>query len=161
MTKMRSLGALLTLLMVLSACAGPGAGSSVSGKPVTVTRLGPVAPGNAPGQSLYLVRYDIAPGTRLVLHHHEGTQIGLVASGELTYHVLTGDMPVYRNGPDGAPMLVSTLTAGSVARIAAVEWLVEEPEVHHWGANEGKVPLVIYTSSLIRQGAPLSTPDPP
>ena len=35
------------------------------------------------------------------------------------------------------------------------------PEDHHWGANEGTVPLVIYTSSLLREGAPLATPDPP
>ena len=45
--------------------------------------------------------------------------------------------------------------------MAAGEWLVEEPEDHHWGANEGTVPLVIYTASLLRQGAPLATPDPP
>ena len=29
------------------------------------------------------------------------------------------------------------------------------------GANESTVPLVIYTSSLLREGAPLATPDPP
>ena len=83
------------------------ASSLHTAKAVTISRFGPVAPGNAPGQSLYLVRYEIAPGTRLPPHHHEGTQIGLVAVGELTYHVLTGDVPVYRNGADGAPCSIA------------------------------------------------------
>ena len=84
-----------------------------------------------------------------------------MAAGELTYHVLTGEVPVYRAGADGKPVLDRTLTAGSVGTVHAGEWLVEEPEDHHWGANEGAVPLVIYTSSLLREGAPLATPDPP
>ena len=110
--------------------------------------------------SLYLVRYAIARGTRLPPHHHEGTQIGLVAAGALTYHVLVGEVPVYRTGADGKPVLARTLTPSSAATVTAGEWLVEEPDDHHWGANEGATPLVIYTSSLLRQGAPLATPDP-
>ena len=158
-----SVGRLLAISICLSSCAStaPVASSSTPAKAVTISRFGPVAPGNAPGQSLYLVRYEIAPGTRLPPHHHEGTQIGLVQSGELTYHVLTGHVPVYRNGVDGAAILDRTLTAGSVATVSAGEWLVEEPDDHHWGANEGMEPLVIYTSSLLREGAPLATPDPP
>jgi quercetin dioxygenase-like cupin family protein len=91
-----SVGQLLAISMCLSSCmnAESATSSAAPAKPVTVTTFGPVAPGNAPGQSLYLVRYEIAPGTRLPAHHHEGTQIGLVQSGELSYHVLTGDVRV-------------------------------------------------------------------
>ena len=149
--------------VMLGSCAGMEAktGSKTASQPVTVTIMGPTAPANAPGQSLFLVRYEIAPGTRLRPHHHEGTQIGLVAAGELTYHVLTGDVPVYRSGADGKPVLDRTLTAGNVGTVQAGEWLVEKSQDHHWGANQGTVPLVIYTSSLLREGAPLATPDPP
>ena len=70
-------------------------------------------------------------------------------------------MPVYRTGADGKRVLDRTLTPGTVATVAAGEWVVEEPDDHHWGANEGTVTLVIYTSSLLREGAPLATPDPP
>src|SRR5262245_41134678 len=66
---------------------------------VTVTPFGPVAPGNAPGEALYLVRYTIPPGIELPLHHHEGTQIGLVVAGELTYRVVSGEVPVFRTEP--------------------------------------------------------------
>ena len=52
-----------------------------------------------------LVLYEIPAHTPLKPHHHEGTQIGLVESGTLTYHVLTGDVPVYGPGPDGKATL--------------------------------------------------------
>jgi quercetin dioxygenase-like cupin family protein len=135
-------------------------GAEATRPTVTVLKAGPAAPLAAPGRSLWLARYEIPPRTRLHRHHHEGTQIGLVEAGVLTYHVLTGDVPVYRAGPDGRPMLDRTLRAGTVAEVVAGEWLVEGPEDHHWGANDGAVPLVIHTSSLLREGAPLATLDP-
>jgi quercetin dioxygenase-like cupin family protein len=126
---------------------------------VTVTPLGPVQPGNAPGQALYLLRYTIAPGTKLPLHHHEGTQIGLVLSGALTYRVVSGEVPVFRTAAGGKTELVRTVRAGETARIGAGEWVVEEPEDRHWGANEGTEPVLIVTSALLRDGAPLATRD--
>ncbi|MFO1039028.1 MAG: hypothetical protein U1E45_19470 [Geminicoccaceae bacterium] len=127
---------------------------------VTVSVFGPTEPTNAPGQSLYLVRYEIPAHTPLKPHHHEGTQIGLVESGTLTYHVLTGDVPVYGPGPDGKATLLKTLKAGDVATVGAGQWVVETPDDHHFGVNEGTEPLVIYTSSLLATGAPLATVDP-
>ena len=98
--------------------------------PVAVEALGPVLPANAPGQALYLVRYRIAPGTRLPLHHHEGTQIGLVEAGVLTYHVESGEVPVYAVGGSAA---VRTVRAGETIEIGPGQWVVEEPDDHHWG----------------------------
>ena len=126
--------------------------------PVAVEALGPVLPANAPGQALYLVRYRIAPGTRLPLHHHEGTQIGLVEAGVLTYHVESGEVPVYavggvRSGTDGAGRRDGRDHAGPMGGRGAGD--------HHWGANEGGEPLVIVTSALLRAGAPLATRDEP
>lgn len=127
--------------------------------PVTVTPMGPARPVNAPGQALYLVRYTIAPGTELPLHHHEGTQIGLVVSGELTYRVLTGEVPVFRTEPGGKSVLVRTVRGGETAMIGAGEWVIEEPDDHHLGANRGTEPVLIVTSALLREGAPLATRD--
>lgn len=127
--------------------------------PVTVTSLGPVAPVGAPGRALYLVHYTIAPGTELPLHHHEGTQIGLVMSGDLTYRVVSGEVPVYRTEPGGKARLVRTIRAGETAIIGAGEWVVEEPDDHHQGANRGTEPVLIVTSTLLRDGAPLATRD--
>ena len=126
---------------------------------VTVTPLGPVQPTNAPGQALYLVHYTIEPGTELPLHHHEGTQIGLVVSGELTYRVVSGEVPVFRTEPGGRAQLVRTVRGGETATIGAGEWVIEEPDDHHQGANHGTEPVLIVTSALLRDGAPLATKD--
>jgi quercetin dioxygenase-like cupin family protein len=158
---MRRTTAAALLVLCLPAVPLPAAGFETAAPPVAVVTLGPVQPTNAPGQSLYLVRYEIAPGTKLPLHHHEGTQIGLVAEGELTYHVATGEVPVYRNGADAKAVLDRTVRAGETGLIRAGEWVVEEPGDRHWGANRGDVPLVIFTSALLREGAPLATRDPP
>ena len=126
---------------------------------VTVTPLGPVRPINAPGQALYLVQYTIAPGTELPLHHHEGTQIGLVVSGELIYRVVSGEVSVFRTEPGGRTQLVRTVRGGETATIGAGEWVIEEPDDHHQGANHGTEPVLIVTSALLRDGAPLATKD--
>ena len=142
---------LILCFPALASCTIAEPKATAAPAPAVVTVNGPASPAKAHGLSLYLARYEIQPNTSLRPHHHEGTQIGLVASGELTYHVLTGDVPVYRTGADGKPVLDRTLTAGSVGTVQAGEWLVEEPEDHHWGANEGEIPSVIYTSSLLRE----------
>ena len=152
---------LLGLSLALASVVPPEASAQTAAPAVTATAMGPIQPEAAPGQSLYLLRYEIAPDTQLPLHHHEGIQIGLVAAGELTYHVATGEVPVYRNGPDGKPVLDRTLGSGETGLIRAGEWVVEEPADRHWGANRGSEPLVIFTSALLRTGAPLATRDPP
>src|SRR5687767_11379933 len=50
----------------------------------------------APGQSLELVRYDIPAGMTLAIHEHPGIQIAWVGAGELTYHVLKGEIQIGR-----------------------------------------------------------------
>jgi quercetin dioxygenase-like cupin family protein len=126
----------------------------------TVAVYGPAFPPTAPDRSLYLLRYEIPPGTRLPAHHHEGTQVATIVSGTLTYHVLAGAVPIYRTAEGGAPVLDRALSSGEVGTIQPGEWLVEAEDVRHWGANEGPDPVVIYTASLLRAGAPLATPDP-
>ncbi len=158
---MRRTTSAISLAACLAGLPSPSTAADAATVPITVATMGPVAPGTAPGHALYLVRYEIQPGAQLPLHHHEGTQFGFVAPGELTYHVAEGEVPVYRKGADGKPILDRTLGAGDTGMIAAGEWLVEEPDDHHWGANRGDVPLVIFTSALLREGAPLATRDPP
>lgn len=126
--------------------------------PIDVTHSGPVEVEGAPGQALHLARYVIAPHTSLQPHFHDGTQIGLVVSGTLTYTVLTGRVTVHARGSDGQPIQVAELSDGQTAEVGAGHWLVERADTTHFGANAGDEPLVIVTSSLLRAGAPLATP---
>lgn len=156
---MRAMHRLVALagLAVLAGCAQAASTGPSTPAAVKVEAMGPVSPPTAPGQALWLVRYDIPPGTTLKKHFHEGTQMGLVASGTLTYTVLTGEVQVFRIGADGKSVEEAPVRAGETRAFPAGYWLVEEPGDRHYGANLGTVPLVIYTSSLLRDGAPLAT----
>jgi len=112
----------------------------------------------APGRTMVLSRVEVAPGAKLALHHHLGTQISHVESGTLTYTVRQGSATVREGESDQDPRLVRTVKAGQTARIKAGQWLVEQPSDIHEAANNGSVPVVIYLATLLKAGAPPATP---
>lgn len=112
----------------------------------------------APGRTMVLSRVKVAPGAKLATHHHLGTQISRVTAGVLTYTVRRGTATVHRGEADQNPELVRTITAGQTARIKPGEWLVEQPSDIHEAANRGSAPVVIYLATLLKTGAPPSTP---
>ena len=112
----------------------------------------------APGRTMVLSRVEVEPGARLPLHHHLGTQIARVESGTLTYTVRQGSAAVREGEADQQPRLVRAIKAGQTARIRAGQWLVEQPSDIHEAANRGSEPVVIYLSTLLKSGAPPSTP---
>jgi quercetin dioxygenase-like cupin family protein len=115
-------------------------------------------PRGAPGRVLGLSRVVIRPGAELALHHHEGTQVARIKAGVLTYTVHTGSVIVRRGDADESPRVVRTITAGQTGRIRAGSWIVEQPGDHHSAANRGEKTIVIYLATLLKRGAPPSTP---
>lgn len=111
----------------------------------------------APNRTMVLSRVEVAPGARLALHHHLGTQISRVETGTLTYTVRQGSAVVREGESDQSPRLVRTIEAGQTARIKAGQWLVEQPSDIHEAANNGSDPVVIYLATLLRTGAPPAT----
>jgi mannose-6-phosphate isomerase-like protein (cupin superfamily) len=112
----------------------------------------------AAGRTLVLSRVVVEAGAELALHHHLGTQVAQVASGTLTYTVRQGTATIRRGESDQDPPLVRRLKAGETGRIRAGQWIVEQPSDIHEAANRGSVPVVIYLATLLRDGAPPSTP---
>jgi quercetin dioxygenase-like cupin family protein len=110
------------------------------------------------GRTLGLSRVTIPPGGRIALHHHQGTQVAFVQRGLLTYTVKAGAVTV-RTGPADDPRVVRRIAAGSTGRVAAGQWIVEQPSTVHRAANKGKEKIVIYLATLLRTGAPPSTPN--
>jgi quercetin dioxygenase-like cupin family protein len=62
----------------------------VAATPMAITSevLGRAAPVTVANPELSLGRVTVMPGAVLPVHHHPGTQIGVVVQGELTYSVL-------------------------------------------------------------------------
>lgn len=155
------------LLIVLGACALLAAGAAI-GWAVASNGTSPTAkrtalaralhPRGAPGRTLGLSRVVIPPGGKIPLHHHEGTQVAYIQSGVLTYHVKAGSVTVRRGNADEHPRVVHRIKAGHTGQIHPGEWIVEQPSTHHAAANHGKQKIVIYLGTLLRTGAPPSTP---
>lgn len=112
----------------------------------------------APNRTLALSRVVVDPGAKLALHHHLGTQVARVQSGVLSYTVQRGRVVVRRGESDQRPEVVRTIKAGQTGSIRAGEWIVEQPSVIHQAANRGSKRIVIYLATLLKKGAPPSTP---
>jgi quercetin dioxygenase-like cupin family protein len=112
----------------------------------------------APDRTLVLSRVEIEPGAKLALHHHLGTQVAHIESGTLSYTVESGSAVVREGESDQNPRKVQTIHAGQTARLRPEQWIVEQPSDVHEAANRGKTPVVLYIATLLRTGAPPSTP---
>ena len=110
------------------------------------------------GRTLGLSRVTIPVGGRIALHHHEGTQVAYIQSGVLTYTVKSGSVTV-RSGPAENSAVVRKINGGQTGAIRAGQWIVEQPSTIHRAANKGKAKVVIYLATLLRSGAPPSTPN--
>jgi len=137
------------------------AGAQMAGGPEPVVREAlaqDVNPAGAQGRTLGLSRVDVQPGAQLALHRHPGVQIARIDQGVLTYTVVTGAVNVRRGNPEVKATKVRTIRAGQTAPIRAGQWIVEKPGTIHRAANRGKKTIVIYISSLFRNGAPPAIP---
>jgi quercetin dioxygenase-like cupin family protein len=54
--------------------------------------------------------------------------------------------------------VIKKINAGHTRRIHPGQWIVEQPWVQHRAANHGKEKIVIFLSTLLKHGAPPSTP---
>ena len=151
------LGLLVTALLLFAGCTS-GSSPSLAPEPsggIVRTELGTTLPGSAPGERLGLWHYTIPAGSALVPHRHPGWQIARVSSGTLTYTILTGTVTVLRAG--GAQEMHG---AGETITLAAGDTVIENPDVQHFGANNGTAPVEIYASSLLKDGEPVAIPLP-
>jgi quercetin dioxygenase-like cupin family protein len=112
----------------------------------------------AKGRTLGLSRVAIPAGGTIALHHHEGTQVAYIQSGVLTYTVKSGSVTVM-SGPADDPKVVRKIAGGQTGKITPGQWIVEQPSTIHQAANLGKTKIVIYLSTLLKTGAPPSTPN--
>lgn len=112
----------------------------------------------APGRTMVLSRVLVEPGAKLATHHHLGTQIARVQSGVLRYTVRRGSVVVRRGESDQSPTVVRKIEAGQTGSIRSGEWIVEQPSDVHEATTGSAEPVVIYIATLLKSGAPPSTP---
>ena len=126
--------------------------------PVVREILNRALPPAAPGQQLELVRYTIAPGSVLAVHVHPGVQLAWIESGELTYHVLKGEVPVTRQVGQAGGDRAEAIVAGETTVVLPGDAIVEATGVVHYGENLGAEPVVIWAATLLTKGQPAAIP---
>ena len=156
-------GIALLSLVVLGGVTGqagnlpnPQATPAVTG--ATARVIAQAAPETVEQPELALTNVIIEPGAGLASHHHLGTQIAHLVSGELAYTVESG-MVMLRRGetePKAIPV-------GSTVTVVAGDSVIESPDGFHYVENLGDEPVVIWVASLFPEGAPRAvygTPTP-
>jgi quercetin dioxygenase-like cupin family protein len=100
-------------------------------------------------QILELVRYTIAPKTKLPTHIHPGMQIERVEAGTLTYTVVQGEAKVTK--ANGTELI---LKAGKTIQLRVGDSLVEPAGMVHYGENQTNNPVILLSASLFDANQP-------
>ncbi|NMF65563.1 cupin domain-containing protein [Brasilonema octagenarum UFV-E1] len=102
-------------------------------------------------QILELVRYTIAPRTKLPTHIHPGMQIERVEAGTLTYTVVQGEAKVTK--ANGTQLI---LQKGKTIQLTVGDSLVEPAGMVHYGENLTNKPIILLSASLFDANQPKS-----
>ena len=100
-------------------------------------------------QILELVRYTIAPRTKLPTHTHPGMQIERVEAGTLTYTVVEGEAKVTK-----ANDTELILQKGKTMQLTVGDSLVESAGMVHYGENQTNKPIILLSASLFNANQP-------
>jgi quercetin dioxygenase-like cupin family protein len=106
-------------------------------------------PTPAQKQILELVRYTIAPRTKLPTHTHPGMQIEQVEAGTLTYTVVEGEAKVTK--ANGTELI---LKKGKTIELTVGDALVEAAGMIHYGENKTNKPVILLSASLFDANQP-------
>lgn len=111
-----------------------------------------VDPPGAPGNTLTLARYTIAPGAKLAPHVHPGLQMASIDSGTLTYTIVSGTAQVRRAGATTD----EPITGPTTFELGTGDAVIEVGDMVHFGENKGDEPVIILATLLTQDGHDLA-----
>ncbi|MBI2706632.1 MAG: hypothetical protein HYX32_15280 [Actinobacteria bacterium] len=118
---------------------------------VKETLASEVDPPGAPGRTLTLARYTIAPDAQLSPHIHPGVQLASIQAGTLTYTVVSGTATLTRaNGT------TDEVTGPATVALDAGDAVAENDGMVHFGANRTGAPVVILATLLTQSDSDLA-----
>ena len=157
------------LALVLASCGSSSGSGSVAAGTTLPTATATGAPGSepvvkdvlaedteppgAPGYTLTLIRYTIAPGAKLAPHVHPGVQMAHIDEGTLSYTIVSGTAQVRRGSGPAAPV-----TGPANLSLGPGDSVVEPFDMVHFGANDTAEPVVITATLLTETAKGLAVP---
>ncbi len=135
-----------------SAPGGTAPSGTGAAEPVVKQVLAQMAdPPGAPGRTLTLIRYTIAPSAKLSAHVHPGVQLASIESGTLTYTVESGRAVIRRAGGT-----TEQVDGPAITQLRPGDAVQESGDMVHFGANDTGQPVVITASLLTETGKDLA-----
>lgn len=112
----------------------------------------------APGQTDYVVSFLFKPGSDIFPHHHPGTTVLGVQSGQLGWTLVQGKAYVVRGAGAGGAEIEEMSEPGADVVLQAGDAIYYEDDVIHTARGEGDVDTVVLGSLLLTSGEPLLMP---
>lgn len=142
---LRSMRVAVSVMSLTGAPTTTASGRSTGPSQVVRHVLTSSHPLTAPGETFELVEYIIPARAVLPVHRHPGVQMATVASGALTYHVIShGSVEVNRANGDH-----EVVGPGQSVTFHKGDSWVEPIGMVHYAENLGDEPVILMSTSLL------------
>jgi quercetin dioxygenase-like cupin family protein len=117
------------------------------------------APSNlAPGQTVYIARFTIQPGSEIFPHGHPGTTVLSVDSGSFGWTLLQGTAHVVRGAGSGGTAVEDVTEPNTEVILEPGDTIYYEDDVIHTARGAGDEPTIVLGTLVLKTGEPLLMP---
>jgi quercetin dioxygenase-like cupin family protein len=109
----------------------------------------------APGQTIYVARFTIQPGSEIFPHGHPGTTVLAVESGSFGWTLVQGTAYVVRGAGSGGTEVETVTEPNTEVILEPGDAIYYEADVIHTARGAGDTPTVVLGSLVLTTGAPL------
>jgi len=112
----------------------------------------------APGQTVYIARFTIQPGSEIFPHSHPGTTVLSVESGSFGWTLMEGTAHVIRGAGSGGTAVEDISAPGTDVILEPGDTIYYESDVVHTARGAGDEPTIVLASLVLEAGQPLLMP---
>ena len=109
----------------------------------------------APGQTVYVARFTIQPGSEIYPHGHPGTTVLAVESGSFGWTLVQGEAYVVRWAGSGGTEVEEVTEPNAEVILEPGDAIYYEDDVIHTARNAGDEVAVVLGSFVLTTGQPL------
>lgn len=112
----------------------------------------------ATGQTVYIARFTIQPGSEIFPHGHPGTTVLSVDSGSFGWTLVAGTAHVVRGAGSGGTTVEDLTAPGADVVLEPGDAIYYESDVIHTARNAGSETAIVLGTLILTTGEPLLMP---